>query len=67
MTKVYARMICHPSGNLTFQVRAIGNTMWTDKQRGFISVPKDNVEFMCLVNADLASFTKSGVEVIWLT
>jgi len=67
MTKVYARMISHPSGNLTFQVREIGNKMWTDKQLGFISEPKDNDEFMSRVNADLAFFSKSEVEVIWLT
>lgn len=67
MSKIYARMISHPSGNLTFQVRELGNNIWTDKQLGFISKPTDNEEFMSRVNADLDFFVKSGVEVIWLT
>jgi len=67
MSKIYARLVCHPSGNLTFQVKQKGAEMWTDKQIGFISKPSDNEEFMSRVNADLASFAQQGDEVIWLT
>jgi len=66
MGKIYAKMVSHPSGNLTFQVKNISASMWTDKQLGFISRPEDNDEFMARVNADLKSYENSGIEVIWL-
>lgn len=67
MAKVYARIISHPSGNLTFQLRQQGSTEWSDKQLGFISQPSDNAEFIDRVNADVSMLNAQGDEVIWLT
>lgn len=66
MTKIYARIVSHPSGNLTFQVKGSDSNMWADKQRGFITKPADNADFMTRVSDDLKFYIKSGIEVIWL-
>ncbi|HAU4332713.1 TPA: hypothetical protein F6U11_24290 [Citrobacter freundii] len=66
MTKIYAKIVSHPSGNLTFMVKQVGATMWTDKIIGHISTPADNFDFVSRVSADLKSISKDGIEVIWL-
>lgn len=66
MTKIYAKIVSHQSGNLTFMVKQVGATMWTDKIIGQISTPADNFDFVSRVNADLQFFSKEGIEVIWL-
>lgn len=67
MAKVYARIISHPGGNLTFQLRQQGLTEWSDKQIGLISQPLDSAEFFDRVNADVSMLNAQGDEVIWLT
>lgn len=66
MTKIYEKIVSHPSGNLTFMVKQAGATMWTDRILGQISTPADNFDFVSRVSADLELFSKSGIEVIWL-
>lgn len=66
MTKIYAKIVSHPSGNLTFMVKQVGATMWTDKIIGQISTPADNFDFVSRLSADLKSISKDGIEVIWL-
>lgn len=66
MTKIYAKIESHPCGNLTFMVKQVSATMWTDKIIGQISTPADNFDFVSRVKADLEFFSKEGIEVIWL-
>lgn len=66
MSKIWARIVSHPSGNLTFQTKQPYTKDWTDILIGFITTPSDNDDFIERVNTVLTDYMNNGVEVIWV-